>query len=740
MEFAAFAERVDEIAAEPSDLGTVALVAELLADADEALPTVARFVQGRVFPAHDGRTLSVGSALLHETLARAAAGDVTAADVEARLAEVGEIGAVAADYEFGAQTGLAAFGGGGGTDPLTVAEVATAFETVAEAEGDGSADTRRDTLFGLFNRASPAEAKYLARLVMGEMRVGVGEGTVRDAVAEAFLGVDVSGGVDGNGGDGDGGSGDGGESSADATAADAGDTDSGEPGVASLDAFADDPESGGSSDDAPGAASDDDPGAASDDDPGAASDDPAEPLDRAAALELVADALQVTNDCGHVARVAREEGPAGLSELGLVVGRPVQSMLAQSGTVTGAVDDWERVTVETKFDGARVQIHATGGVDGEGVEEVTVYSRNTEDVTAALPEVVDHVREHLRAPAILDGEVVAVDDDGDPLPFQQVLRRFRRKHDVDRVREEVAVELRVFDCLHVGDPFADATLALDEGDGTTADEETDVTADEEPGVTADEAPPWTRRDPPVDLLDAPLVERHRWARGVLPHGVADLVVTDDPTAIEAIEADALAAGHEGVMLKRPDSTYDAGSRGQAWRKRKPDVETLDLVVTGAEWGEGRRAEQFGTFEVAVRVGDAPAEDDDDADPSARPGDGGAPAPPGDEDTPNPPGDENAPAPPDGEYAPVGKVATGITDERLAALTDRLRDHVVREDGVDVTVEPRVVFEVGYEEIQISPAYDAGYALRFPRFLGVREDLDPSGADTWTRLDRLARRQ
>jgi DNA ligase-1 len=352
-------------------------------------------------------------------------------------------------------------------------------------------------------------------------------------------------------------------------------------------------------------------------------------------------ALQVSNDYGQVARVAREWGEDGLADLTLEIGRPVQAMLAQTGTVTGALEDWDEAAVELKFDGARVQVHYDGA-------EVRLFSRNMEDVTDPLPEVVEFVEAHLEPPTILDGEVVAVDEDGDPLPFQAVLRRFRRKHDVAAARESVELRLHAFDCLHAGGE---------------------------------------------DLLDAPLHERHDRLESVLDRGVSELWVSDDPDEIADIEAAALEAGHEGVMLKNPDTAYTPGRRGQHWRKRKPDVETLDCVVTGAEWGEGRRANVLGTFLLAVRDGE--------------------------------------------DYATVGKVATGITDGELADLTERLEPHVRSEDGQTVDLEPAVVFEVGYEEIQRSPTYSSGYALRFPRYLGVREDKDPGGADTAERVERLA---
>ncbi|RLM52326.1 ATP-dependent DNA ligase LigA [Halorubrum sp. Atlit-28R] len=619
MEFAALAERAERVAANDGDIETTLAVADLLADADGAaddgstddLPVVVRFLLGRVFPAHDTRTLDVGPALCREAIARAAGQNVSAADVEGRLAERGEIGAVAAEYDLGDQRGLAAFGSG--RDALTVAALDEELRDLAAASGEGSESRKRDALFGLFTRCSPSEAAFLARLVLGEMRLGVGEGTVRDAVAEAFL-------------------------ASPATAEES----SNEAGS-----------------------------------------ELAAPDDAVAAVER---ALQVTNDYGRVAVRARDEGVAGLREESLRVGRPVQAMLAQAGTATDALDAFGEVAVETKFDGARVQVHYDpGGDDGAGGGDAAaggdealgprLYSRNMDDVTEALPEIVEYVAERVDVPVILDGEVVAVDDDGDPLPFQEVLRRFRRKHDVDRMREAVSLRLHAFDCLHAA------------GD---------------------------------DLLDRPLRERHDRLRGVLPDAAAELTLADDPDAIAAAERTALDAGHEGVMLKNPEAAYTPGDRGRDWLKRKPDVETLDAVVVGAEWGEGRRAELFGTFLLAVRDDEGDASDAAGRDTAARDA-----------------ADRDADAPVPAGYATVGKVATGITDETLADLTERLAPHVVEETGTTVAFDPELVVEVGYEEIQTSPTYSAGYALRFPRFVGVREDKGVGDADSLARVRRLA---
>ncbi|MEE6210294.1 ATP-dependent DNA ligase LigA [Salarchaeum sp. III] len=551
MEFAEFAERASDIEAEPADLEIVSLVADLFGAAGDDLAVVARFVQGRVFPAYSETKLDIGPNYCYEAIARAAGPNTDSEDVEDALADEGDIGAVAASYDLGGQQGLGAFTSGGEDDALTVREVYDELAALAAAEGAGSQDEKITVLFGLFNRCSSTEARYLARLVLSEMRIGVGEGSVRDAIAEAF-------------------------------------------------------------------------------------DVPVESVERA---------LQVSNDYGLVAETARTDGETGLDDIHLEVGRPVQAMLAQAGTITDAVAEWGAVAVETKFDGARVQLHYDG--------EVSLYSRNMEDVTGALPEVVEFAEDELAAPVILDGEVIATDESGEPLPFQEILRRFRRKHDVDRMREEVEVELRAFDCLH------------HDGD---------------------------------DLLDKPLTERHDRLADVLSTGVSDLTLTDDPDEIGDIEARALEAGHEGIMLKNPDSAYSPGKRGKNWLKRKPDVETLDLVVTGAEWGEGRRASFLGTFLLSAWNSETE------------------------------------------EYETLGKVATGITDEELADLTDLLEPHIRRQDGQEVALEPAVVFEVGYEEIQESPTYSAGYALRFPRFLGVRGDKDPGDADTIERVRRLVETQ
>ena len=606
MKFEDFAEHVITIEAEPADLEIVSLVSELFIragnESEETLSTVVRFVKGTVFPAWSSQTLDVGPALLHETIAQAAGPNIDSADVENRLADYGEIGAVAASYDLSGQRGLSAFTTST-SDPLTITRVNDTLRAVASASGDGSESRRRDLLFGLFSKASSSEARILARLTLGEMRIGVGTGTVRDAIISGFIQPPTDNDI--------------------------------ESAKTHEDAQSAPVASQSQTDNTDVSISEDEQTERSNPDSSANSDSAA----------VVERALQVSNDYGMVATIARNQGRAGLADISLEVGRPIQAMLAQAADSVDAVDTWDAVAVETKFDGARVQIHTDG-------ESVSLYSRNMENVTDPLPEIVEFISQRVTVPAILDAEVVAVSDDGNPLAFQEVLRRFRRKYDIDAMRDSVSLNVYVFDCLHVDD---------------------------------------------TDLLDMSLRQRRDKLRGLFEttDALSPFQITTETDVIAQARTQALSNGHEGVMLKDPDSTYNPGSRGQHWLKHKPDVETLDLVVTGAEWGEGRRANVFGTFVVSARTtADEP------------------------------------------QFEPLGKVATGLTDDQLDALTEQLRPHVRSEDGQTVMIEPAIVVEVGYEAIQRSPTYTSGFALRFPRVVGIRHDKAVSDADSLSRVRRL----
>ena len=336
-------------------------------------------------------------------------------------------------------------------------------------------------------------------------------------------------------------------------------------------------------------------------------------------LPLMRRATMLTGDLPQVARLAL--GPGGREELeaiGLVVGRPIQPMLAASAPdVATALASTGPASVEWKLDGIRLQVHRDDA-------HVALYTRNLNDVTARLDGVVELVRSFPCRRTVLDGEVVGG-------------------------------EVRFFDILH---------------------------ADGE------------------DLLDRPLAERLVALDGVVGgSAVPRLATSQTADAAEFLDG-ALAAGHEGVMVKALDSRYEAGRRGGTWRKVKP-VQTLDLVVLAGEWGSGRRTGKLSNLHLGARS----------------------------------PDDECGQA-----FAMVGKTFKGLTDELLAWQTSALLAREVGREGNIVRVRPELVVEIALDGVQKSNRYPGGVALRFARVRRYRSDKIADQADTITDVRALLANQ
>jgi DNA ligase-1 len=275
-----------------------------------------------------------------------------------------------------------------------------------------------------------------------------------------------------------------------------------------------------------------------------------ESLAKATSIPLsdVRRALMLTGDLLAVARAALTQGSAGLAGFRLKLFQPLQPMLAQTAESTGeALERLEQAAFEYKLDGARVQVHKAG-------DEVRVYSRLLNDVTVAVPELVEAVRALPAVEAILDGEVVALRPDGSPHPFQVTMRRFGRRLDVDTQRRELPLTPFFFDVL--------------------------------------------RRDE-TDLFDAPARERFAALEQAAPGMVVPRLITTDRAEAQTFFDQALERGHEGIMAKAVGAPYEAGSRGFSWLKVKP-AHTLDLVVLAAEWGHGRRAGRLSNIHLGAR--------------------------------------------------------------------------------------------------------------------------------------------
>jgi ATP-dependent DNA ligase I len=260
-------------------------------------------------------------------------------------------------------------------------------------------------------------------------------------------------------------------------------------------------------------------------------------------------AAMLAGDLAPVARAALAEGDAGLATFSLRPFQPVQPMLADTAADTGgALDTLGEASFEYKLDGARIQVHKVE-------DDVRVYSRNLRDVTIAVPEIVAVTRAMPARQVVLDGEAIVLRPDGSPLPFQETMRRFGRKLEVDRLKETLPITPMFFDALYL-----DGDALVDE--------------------------PLTRR---VSLLNGLVA-----AANLVPR-----LVTSDRDAASAFARRALAAGHEGVMAKAVDGLYTAGRRGQAWLKVK-QARTLDLVVLAAEWGSGRRRGTLSNLHLGAR--------------------------------------------------------------------------------------------------------------------------------------------
>jgi len=359
----------------------------------------------------------------------------------------------------------------------------------------------------------------------------------------------------------------------------------------------------------------------------------------AAAAVPVADvrrAAMFSGDLGDVARAAVTGGAAALVRFSIEIARPVQPMLAQPAEdLEAALARLGTAVLEFKLDGARVQVH-------KAADNVRVFTRNLNEVTAAVPEIVEAVRPLPARELILDGEAIALAANGRPQPFQLTMRRFGRRLYVEALRAELPLTAFFFDVLRR------------DGDSLT------------------ERPAHERIDALADVVPAKLV---------VPR-----LITSAAAAAQAFYADALAHGHEGVMAKALEAPYEAGGRGGAWLKVKR-THTLDLVVLAAEWGHGRRRGWLSNLHLGAR------------DPAT------------------------------GGFVMLGKTFKGLTDELLAWQTRELLAREIGRDDYTVHVRPELVVEIAFNDLQASPQYPGGFALRFARVKRYRLDKRTEQADT-----------
>jgi DNA ligase-1 len=279
-----------------------------------------------------------------------------------------------------------------------------------------------------------------------------------------------------------------------------------------------------------------------------------------------------------------------------------------------------------------------------------VFSRALNDVTPAVPEIVEAARQLPGRELIFEGEVLSLTPERRPQPFQITMRRFGRKLDLERMRAELPLTPFWFDLLYL-----DGQSLIDE--------------------------PQRRRFSALGELVP--------ASAVVPH-----TLTGDAAAAGEFLREALERGNEGIMAKAPEAGYAAGARGQSWLKVKK-AHTLDLVILAAEWGNGRRQGWLSNLHLGARDTDK------------------------------------------GGFAMLGKTFKGLTDEMLAWQTEQFLKIEIGRDAYTVYVEPKIVAEVAFSDIQVSPRYVSGLALRFARVKRYRPDKTADQADTFQTVQKLA---
>ncbi len=484
----------------------------------DEIQTATAFITGQIFPESDSRVLEIGTRVLHELLS-----------------------------EREQQTLI--------SEPLTLEGMRHVFNEISRAHGKGSRSKKRKLLKGLFSRITSLERKYLVRLLLGELRIGVVEGITLEAIAELSA-VDIT---------------------------------------------------------------------------------------------LVRRVNMLLGDIGKVAQIAITAGEKGLQNVQLELFTPIKPMLAEMMYSIEDVFSTQpgQIAFEYKFDGARVQIHIRQN-------EVKIYSRQLTEVTESVPDIVNLVKQNVCAhEALIDGEVVAFGDEGKPLPFQELMRRFKRVHRVKVVQQQIPLNLFLFDIVYLN-----GELLIDEAYTTRWKQLSEICTSEV---------------------------------------LTPRLITSEVKEAQVFLQEAIHAGHEGIVAKALNSTYSPGIRGRKWFKVKP-TETLDVVIVAADWGYGRRSNWLSNYHLAVY------------DPST------------------------------GVFQNIGKTFKGLTDQEFSEMTLQLQRLKLRETPYTIYVQPKIVVEVAFNEIQRSPTYKSGFALRFARITRIRSDKSPDTADTLDRIRKLFQRQ
>jgi len=449
---------------------------------------------------------------------------------------------------------------------LTTEKVLANLRKLPELEGKGTVDKKLVLITELLTSASSKEALYLVRTLIGDLRIGIKDSTIRDAMSEAFFNKNED------------------------------------------------------------------------------------------ATKKIQEAIDKTNDLALVFDLVKKGKLKNLEKLSLEIGKPIKVMLAQKAKTIK--EGFEMVgkpcAVEYKYDGFRLLIHKKGN-------EVILFTRRLENVTKQFPEVVDYVKKYVRGNSfILDSEAVGYNKKTkEYTSFQHISQRIKRKYEIEKIKDELPVEVNVFDILYYN--------------GNS-------------------------------MLDEPFIKRTELIKKIVSNQkykiiTSKQIITGDEKKAEEFFKRALKDHQEGVMMKSLDAFYKPGSRVGYMIKVKPEERDLDLVIVGAEYGKGKRSGWFSSFILACREGN--------------------------------------------KFLEIGKMGTGIKEKSAEEvggvsfdeLTKQLKPLITEEHGKEVKIKPKIVVSVTYQEIQRSPTYSSGFALRFPRFTALRPDRRADDASTLKEVEK-----
>jgi len=561
MEYRELAEVYKKLENTAKRLEKTSIISGLLKKtSSDELNIIMLLLQGRIYSPWDDRKMGVASKLVLKAINIASGVDIN--KIEEEWKQSGDLG-LTTEKIIGNKKQATLF-----STSLDIKKVFDNLVKLSSMEGEGAVDQKVKLIAELLTSSEPLEAKYIVRTVLEDLRIGVGEGSIRDAVVWAFLYP-----VEYNK----------------------------EENDIQL------------------------------------SDEARAEYNKC--VDALQEAYDITNDFSEVAVIAKEKGIEGLKNVNLEAGKPIKVMLYQKAkdmedafSIVG-----KPAALEYKYDGFRMQLH-------RDKDEIKLYTRRLENVTKQFPDVVKVVKDNIHSTNyILDAEIIGIDPKtGRWLAFQNISQRIKRKYNIHQMSKDIPVMVNIFDAMQV------------DGENVVGK-------------------PFSFRRELIEKITAEVPEKLQLAKEM---------ITDNVAEAEKFYNESLDKGNEGIMVKALDKPYKPGSRVGYGVKVKPVMETLDLVIVGADWGEGKRANWLSSFTIACKSGD--------------------------------------------KFLEIGKVGTGIKEKEeegvsFLQLTSMIKPLIISEKGKEVFVKPSIIIEVNYEEIQASPTYGSGYALRFPRLVRLRED-------------------